>query len=516
MKKTLLALAVLGLGYMAACFGTGHLVQRQMDAELARLKGMIPQLKVTEDRHTRGVFGSIRMTTFDIGALLDKQHCATPDDGGDVAGEEADKPPPALGTPAAEPLRVSLKQTITHGPLPGFGLPAAASVRYQLLLNGQPVGDKLGVKIEGEIPRLVTRYGFTGNSSARLSGDAGKLVFVPKDGGGELTVAWPSLRMDGRSKADLSEMDYQGQLPELTVSFATPKGERGALKMKGLAVEAEHQYPIAGQLFVYTGTDQLRLASLTLELDGKTAFAAEGIEGRSQGTLDAGLLGSTTQIAVNTVKAGGETVGPMHYDFSLARLDAAAYGQLMGSLFSDDLGRCPSAEDSAAMMQKITAQLPALLKSGLQFRIDRISIGYEGEAALITGKLDLPAATAEQLENPMALFVLANANLMLTLPDKLIQNLAVKSMGSKMAAEMALAGGMENPPPPTPGQLAEAEAMAKTMVAQQMEQALAKNWIVRGKDGVTSRIEYRNGAALLNGQPLDLDGLRDGGAAAGE
>lgn len=50
-------------------------------------------------------------------------------------------------------------------------------------------------------------------------------------------------------------------------------------------------------------------------------------------------------------------------------------------------------------------------------------------------------------------------------------------------------------------------------MAQQIEQALANNWIVRGKDGVTSRLEYRDGRLVLNGQSLDLQGLRSGDAA---
>ncbi|MES2885297.1 MAG: DUF945 family protein [Pseudomonadota bacterium] len=508
MKKTLIALAALGLAYVGAAYTTGALVQRQMDGEIGMVSRMAPMLKISEDTHTRGLFGSTRVTSFDLAPLLSAKDCAKPEDG-EVTDEGAEKPQPALGMPPAEPLLISIKSIITHGPLPGFGLPAAAALRYELLFNGQPVGDGKGLKLEGAMPKLSQRYGFTGNSVSALQGGAGKLIYTPKAGQGDISLSWSSVDASSNSKADLSAMDYEGQLPELRVGFTTPKGETGTLTLKGLALKAQHQYPIAGQMFVYTGSDHFSLASVEFQMDGKALFAAETIEAKSSGTLDSGLLNSSTQISLASVKAGGEVLGPMHYDFTLARLDAPAYGQLMDSLFKNDLGRCPTPEQTAALVEKVTAQLPALLKSGPEFRMDRISIGYQGQQALITGKFGLPAATAEQLANPVALIALADVSLTVSLPDQLIENLAVKSMGQKMA----LAEGVEAAAA-TPEQRAEAQAAAKGMVAQQMRQALARNWVVRSQDGVTSTLEYHRGTGMLNGQLLDLEALRGGAPAA--
>lgn len=509
MKKTLIALAALGLAYLGASYATGLMVQRQMDREIGAVSRMVPMLKVSEDSHTRGLFGSTRVTSFDLAPLLGSQACAKPEEG----EEGTEKPQPALGTPPVEPLLVSIKSIITHGPLPGFGLPAAAAVRYEVTINSQPLGGGSELKLEGEMPRLGNRYGFSGNSRTTLKGGAGKMIYTPKGGKGELSLAWPSVDLSGRSKADQSEMSYEGELPGLLLGFTTPKGETGTLALKGLTLKAEHQYPIAGQMFVYTGSDRFSLASVEFQMDGKALFSAETIEANSSGVLDSGLLDGSTKISLASVKTGGEVLGPMHYDFTLARLDATAYGQLMDSLFKNDLGQCPTPEQTAALVEKVTAQLPGLLKSGPEFHIDRISIGYQGQQALITGKFGLPAATAEQLANPLALISLADVSLTVSLPDQLIKNLAVKSMGQKMARQMALAEGAEATAP-TPEQIAEAQAAAKGMVAQQMEQALARNWVVRSKDGVTSTLEYHRGTAMLNGQLLDLDGLRGGAPAA--
>ena len=514
MKKTLIALAALGLAYIGATYTTGLMVERQMDKELGTASRMVPMLKISEDSHRRGLFGSTRVTTFDLAPLLSAKACAKPE-GSDETEEGAEKPQPAMGTPVVEPLLISIKSIITHGPLPGFGLPAAAAVRYEVTINGQPLGGSSELKLEGEMPRLGNRYGFGGNSASSLKGGAGKLIYTPKSGQGVLSLAWPSVDLSGSSKADQSEMRYEGDLPELLVGFTTPKGETGTLMLKGLALKAEHQYPIAGQMFVYTGSDQFSLASAEVQMDGKAVFAAEKIEATSNSSLASGLLDSSTKIALASVKAGGEVLGPMHYDFMLAKLDATAYGQLMDSLFKNDLGQCPTPEQTAALVEKVTAQLPGLLKSGPEFRIDRISVGYQGQQALITGKFGLPAATAEQLANPLALIALADVSLTVSMPDQLIENLAVKSMGQKMAQQMALAEGVEAAAP-TPAQLAEAQAAAKGMVAQQMEQALARNWVVRSQDGVTSTLEYHRGTAMLNGQLLDLEALRGGAPAAAE
>lgn len=512
MKKTLIALAALGLAYLGATYTTGLMVQRQMDRELGMASRMVPMLKISEDSHIRGLFGSTRVTTFDLAPLLSAKACAKPE-GSDETEEGAEQAQPAMGAPPPEPLLVSVKSIITHGPLPGLGLPAAAAVRYEVAINGQPLGSSSELTLEGEMPRLGNRYGFSGNSSTSLKGGAGKLVYTPKGGKGGLSLAWPSVDLSGSSKADQSEMRYEGALPELLLAFTTPKGESGTVTLKGLTLKAEHQYPIAGQMFVYTGSDQFSLAAAEVQMDGKPVFAAEKIEATSHSALDSDLLDSSTKISLASIKAGGEVLGPMHYDFTLAKLDAAGYGQLMDSLFKNDLGQCPTPEQTAALVEKVTGQLPALLKSGPEFRIDRISVGYQGQQALITGKFGLPAATAEQLANPLALISLADVSLTVSMPDQLIENLAVKSMGQKMAQQMALAEGAEAAAP-TPEQLAEAQAAAKGMVAQQMEQALARNWVVRSKDGVTATLEYHRGTAMLNGQLLDLEALRGGAPAA--
>lgn len=525
MKKTLIALAVLGLAYTGAAYTTGGIVKTQLDTEMGKVTGFLPMVKITEDTHTRGVFGSTRVTTFDLGTLFSASQCPAgdeteADEDGDAASAAPVPPPPAMGQPPAEPVRVSLKQIITHGPLPGFGLPAAASVRYELLVNRQPLSatasERLQVKTEGAMPVLTARYAFNGDSTVKLKGDAGRLVLVPKDGKGESVFAWPSLRLEGHSKADLSAVRYEAELPELTVSTTTPDGEAVALRLGALAMRADHVYPTPGQWFVYTGSDEITLASLSVEQAGKILFDAQQLGGKAKSELVDGLVDSSTQVALTTVKAGDTTLGPMHFDFTLAKLDGVAYGQFMQSLMQSNLGSCPSPEQISALTNQVTAQLPALLKSGPEFRIDRISVGYEGQQALVTGKLALPAATPEQLENPMLLMALATANLTVTLPDKLIEILATKGLGSRMTAEMALAQQAEpgDAPaaPPTPEQRAQAEAMAKAMVTQRITEALGKNWVVRGKDGLTASLDYRGGAVLLNGSPLDMGSLGATGA----
>ncbi len=517
MKKTLIALALLGVAYLGAAWTAGRVAQHQIDAELARISALLPALKIVEDRHTRGVFGSTRLTTIDIAGLFDAAQCpaapdpaeGSPPDGGGAPAP----PPPAMGAPATEPLLLSLRQAISHGPLPGFGLPAAASVRYQWLLNGQPLADRLGIRTEGEMPVLTVRYGFTGNSRLLWSGGAGKIIHTGKDGKGTMTVAWPSLRVAGHLRSDLGAADYEGHLPALSLALEPPRGESLTISLKQLDFTGAQQYPIVGNPFVSTGSQRLRMAGLTAGQGGKIGFDAQGLDGKGSSTLDAGLLTVSTEISLASVKTATETAGPMHFDFTLAKLDALAYGQLMQSLMANDLGRCPSAEKTAAFLAQFSSQLPGLLKSGPEFRIDRLSLGYQGQEARLTGKLGLPSATAEQIENPAALMALASANLDLAVPDKLIQRVAMQSIGGKLAQELALAESADPDAKPTPAQRARAEAVAETMMAQQIEQALAKNWIVRGKDGVTSRLEYRDGRLVLNGQSLDLQGLRGGDAA---
>jgi len=508
MKKILIALTVLGIAYGCAAWTTGRIAERQMDSELARLKGLLPNLKITEDQHTRGVFGSTRVTTVDVAALFNSGDCAAPEASGDHAGL-----PPAMGKPPVEPIQVTVKQVITHGPLPGFGLPAAAAVRYEWRVNGQPLGKQPGVQAEGDLPVLRLRYGFTGNSHIAVSGGAGKLVYEAEDGSA-LTLAWPSLTVSGSSKSDLSAVDYEARLPELVATFTTPKGEAATINLKGLGFNGDLHYPVAGNLFVSTGRESVSLANLAIARNGKTVFEAEGLDGKGSSTLNEGLMDSSSQLALTSVKMGGEVAGPLHLDFTLARFDAIAYGAMVQSLMSNDLGQCPTPEKTAAFVAQFTRQLPALLRSGPQLQVDRLSVGYEGQEARLSGKLSLSTATAEQLENFTDLLPRISARLDIAVPDALLKALAIKRISGQMAGETAATEGGTSPDGPTPEQRAEAEGVAQAMVAQQVEQALAQNWIVRSQNGIASSVEYRDGKVVLNGQPLDFQGLRSGTPAA--
>lgn len=512
MKKILIALPLAAAAYGGAAWTSGRIVQQQIDAEIARVSGLMPGLKITEDQHVRGLFGSTRHTTVDIGALFNTADCPSPEATEDEAAQSSAESPLGMAPPAVEPLRVTLKQTITHGPLPGFGLPAAAAVRFEWLVNGKPVIEREGLSIEGELPVLVARYGFTGNTQVSAKGDAATVRFSGKDG--VFALAWPALSVSGKAKADHSALSYAGELPELRLSFTAEQGEAITAQLRNVRFKAEHQYPIADQYFVYTGTDAISVGSLSLSRGTVSLFDALNLAVDGRSTLEAEWLESGIKLSLESLQMAEQKLGPIHYDFTLAKLDAAAYGALMQKLMTNDLGNCPTTEQTMAFVGGLSEQLPALLKAGPEFRIDRLSIGHAGSEALLSGRVTLPPAPAEALDNPAALLGQISASATLSVPDAFIQNLVVKSMSEKMATEIAIEALAESGadsstvPAPTPEQRQQADGIAQTLVAQQLEQALAKHWIVRGKQGIESRVEYAAGVTQLNGQPLDLQGLR--------
>lgn len=531
MNKLLIVLPVAALAYVAAVWTTGRIAERQIDTEMARVASLLPALKITEDQHQRGVFGSTRQTTVDVGALFDSARCPAPGDAaaeaelpeiGVEASEEpaqspAARPPPGMGTPPAEPLLVTLKQTIRHGPLPGFGPPAAAAVHTEWLVNGQPLADRPGLALEGALPVLSLRYGFTGDSTLSIEGAAATLRVTGKQG--VVTLAWPVLSAQGRFEADSSAVRYELDMPELQVEFAGVEAPPFRLKLGQVSLAADHRYPIPGQFFVYSGSDRVTLASLSASQGGKSLFEALDFAASAESQIDAGLVASTAKVSLGALTTGAQQLGPFQYDSTLARLDAAAYGALMTKIITNDLGSCPTTEQTMAFASSLGEQLPALLKAGPEFHIARLSVGYLGSEAVLTGRVVLPPAPAEAFENPAALIGQISANATLSVADALLQNLVVKSMGEKMAGQMAAeslaASGQPSaapsePPEPTPEQRQRAVGIAQTRVAEQLEQALAKNWIVRGKAGIESRVEFSAGQLLLNGQPLDLRGLREG------
>jgi uncharacterized protein YdgA (DUF945 family) len=129
----LLVIAVIVLGYPLAAWIIGFTVERQMEArEQLALEQAAPYLSIVERSYRRGVYGATEVVTIGLGSPVMK---AVP------AGD------------ALAALRVTVRNTIHHGPLPRlrtialatvdteFALPPEVQKRIDALLGGKKLVD---------------------------------------------------------------------------------------------------------------------------------------------------------------------------------------------------------------------------------------------------------------------------------------------------------------------------------------------------------------------------------------
>lgn len=487
--KKLLMLAAIVAAYATAAFVNGQLVAAKMDRALAEMQVLLPTLKVTQDQRHLGVFSSTRSTTFDFGSFFDAEKCTQPDQHHSQSNAAA---------AAADPLLLTIKQTISHGPLLGFGLPAVAKVRFEILVNDQPLSERFGAELHGEMPQWVARYGFTGGTDLSGSAGEGGLVFKDDKGKPLAGLAWSSFAIKGSSNAGNTQFNYEGKLPELAASLTDVSGKQVHLVLKDLSLKADRERPYADQWLVYTGSDQLHFGSLDVEMDGKPLAQLLDAKADGKAVLAKGLMDSSELISLAVVKAGGEIIGPVHYDFSLLHLDPIAMGQLMNVIMQNSNGACHSAEQNQKLLTNMKGVLPALLKGNPEIHMDRLSVGYGGEEAVISGILRLPGVTAADLEQPAALVAKLEAVATFSVPEQLINKLAMKAAQKQLESTRQGQAAAASPAE----QLAQAKIVAEGMMQQQVQLALANNWLVRQDQNLVGKFEFRLGKALLNGAPF--------------
>src|SRR4029077_5568285 len=148
----LLVIAVIVLGYPLAAWIIGFIVERQIDArEQLALRQAGPYASIVEASHHRGVYGATEVLTIGVGS-------------------------PALKTiPGAgglSSLRVTVRNTIHHGPLPRLRTVALATVDTDLVLP-PPVQKRIDTLLGGKkIIDLHTTMGWLGGYRSDFSSPA--------------------------------------------------------------------------------------------------------------------------------------------------------------------------------------------------------------------------------------------------------------------------------------------------------------------------------------------------------
>ena len=136
-KKAVLGVlaAAIAVAYGGSTWWAGSQIKSRYDAALDELPKQTALVRVTERKYERGFLGAVSTVTLEIGCAADaaasaQQPAADPaedeEEQAEEDGDSAIKPP--------KQLRLTIRDTIHHGPLAG-GTLAAATIDSELVLD---------------------------------------------------------------------------------------------------------------------------------------------------------------------------------------------------------------------------------------------------------------------------------------------------------------------------------------------------------------------------------------------
>lgn len=489
--------AAIAVAYGGSTWWAGSQIKSRYETAFNELPKQTALVRVVERKYERNFLGAVSTVTLEIGCAADAVAAAPapavaakPAEGEEAeADEDTTEEAEADSTPL-KPFRITLRDTIRHGPLAGGSL-AAATIDSELVLDAKTQAD--AEKLFGKAKPLTahTKVAFSGAFTTDMTVAPAKVSEKDK---GEL--AWQGAQARMEVNAARTQVRYDLTMPGL--DFVDT---RSGVTMKMGKLTAKADMDSSAGWILATGKTEGRLDSLE--------FAAPKGLGTSPGgeqkALPTVLLQSIDLLGEASIKDGlyasggtlkgsgkiGETkIDKFEMSSSARNIHAAGYKKLadawMQSSAANGCGKGGSKASQAAikaLTEQLAPDLKAMAKYSPAFGLDKMLIEVDGKRAEISYSAGLAGVTDEDLQAPGTALLMkrgvlkANARL----PMKWLEKLA----------ETGASSG-QTPPP--------------EMVAGLVEQGEEKGFVKRDGDDVTAHVEYSEGNLKLNGKPLGAQG----------
>lgn len=481
MKKTKIAIGVvvaLGVIWTGAAWFTGQQIEKNMDQLVqnanAQMNTLSPEsrLKLSYQDFERGVFSST--------ARFVLQSSSQTEDNGLIKPGQS----------------IVFAEKIDHGPFPfaqlkKFNLiPSMASVHTQLE-NTEAV-KKLFEMTKGQsLIQADTRVGYGGATASDIR-------FLPLDynntetgerfasNGGELSV-------NADDKGD--KVDLSGTIDSLALTTKNQLDMPVLFTVNGLKVAANSHLTPEG---VRIGDQDIDLTKLTTSVDGKEAFVANGIKGKSSFNSENSLIAGKIDYALDSLTIQGQDFGQGKLAINMSQLDANAlktfsdtYNAQVQALLNE-----PGLSDHPEMYQQrlsqiLAANLPLLLKGNPVFNVAPLSWkNSKGESSFnLSVHFKDPANGNAQPEN----LGQAVDNVLKTLDGKL--NISMP-MATEMMTHVAMSEGYNKD---EAAKLADQQVKGLAAMGQMFRLTKQQD------DNIVTSLQYATGQVTMNGDKMPVE-----------
>jgi uncharacterized protein YdgA (DUF945 family) len=487
MKKIVIGavVALLVLAYPAATWWTGKQVESRL-ADNAKQLEEVPFLKVVKREFKRGLASSTEDVTIELFGGLRQ------------ALEQARKDDPAANAAAEvlQPVQLTFRSTIQHGPFAG-GKVVAAAADTELIFDAK-TNDALA-KAFGDKKPLTARTVFDYGGAGRTALQSPAMSTTVKGADGEaVSISWDGMTMDVDFTGDMKRLVMSGKAPKFEL-----KGAKGELMlMSAMTFSADQTRVLDDEPLLYGGKQRLEIARFEFSAPKAEGEGAKPVAMRMENIVydaDMPIAGEFIDIIGKMGAAkfviGEQDYGPVNYDTSFKRMHARTVAGLyrdMVKMYADP-ALLAGKPDPSMVLGPMAQRAQELLKHNPEFSIDRISFKSPQGEALVSARFALKDATPEDFDQLPRLLPKIDASAKLVLPEA-------------MLAEMGAARA-ETP---------EEKDVQRRMFAMQVQAFSEQGYVVRKGEMLESTIVFKDGQLTVNGKAIQPPGAQVQGEPQGQ
>ncbi len=471
MKKIIAVLIGAGVlaGWPAATWLYGSRAQASAEQFATAMNQAIPYITVANTSYEKGFLNSTQTLTLRP-----------------VIGGLGDKPLP----------EVTIKNTIEHGPFPGFSSVGAARIKHEIVWSPEAKAELAKLWGQQEPLNAVTQMSLGGGGTTTFKSPAATAKIE------KANVAFQGLDGVMNFTSGFNKIDYTFAAPGVTVD----DGE-GKLVVGKIASNGAHA-KVAGTEKIYIGKQNASIASIDMSAKGESPLAVGAIDYVVETSMpEANLVSGTGKLTGKSIKYGTTDMGAVDYSYSMSKLHAPTL-ELLSKDMQVEINKMTSASTKGgaaqmspadnAILKTMQKHLPELSKHVPKFNFDNFRIGNAKDYAQMNGMLLLKPVTAEEAANPMMILPKLDASMNVEVSDSLIAMLA-NTASSRMMDPATLA---QMPADERAKMQTQAEMQAKMMVDEQLSQLVQQGYVTRGIGKVSAQIAMKDGKLTVNGKDV--------------